>query len=139
VERQYSVNLQPERAAMADAANALAALAQPKEGEPHRPSREEIEEALREAFLAGADQDHATGALANIYARNTVDALFHGEKALSRGDGWVLVPKEPDEVAMKRAADLLGYKTSWVRAAYRGVIDEIAPIQAAPPVPEGEE
>ena len=46
----------------------------------HRPSREEIEEALREAFLAGADQGHATGAHANIYARNGMDALFDKER-----------------------------------------------------------
>lgn len=60
VERQYSVNLQPERAAMADAANALAALAQPKEGEAL--SDEVVERAAR------ADADMAAALLEGLEA-----------------------------------------------------------------------
>lgn len=47
---------------------------------PKAPMGGEVEEALREAFLAGADQGHATGAHANIYARNAMDALAQGPK-----------------------------------------------------------
>ncbi len=59
VERQYSVNLQPERAAMADAATALAALAQPKEATL---SDEVVERAAR------ADADMAAALLEGLEA-----------------------------------------------------------------------
>ncbi len=88
----------------------------------------ELEEA--KARLSAVLRDHERNPQAGTLYLLAAD-LRTLLSALSRGDGWVLVPKEPTP-EMFKAGDDKGIYAS-VRVIYQAM------IAAAPPVPEGEE